>query len=294
MGSSRTSSRYPSPRLNPLGTKEKRKEGEANEECPSTSGSKTPKPTELKIFCIVDGEATAFSVKILSNCSVDELKQAIKAAKKNAFKDIDADQLTLYRVSIPDEDKTVVESEIVSKEALTIASMELWEIFNSELPRKTIHVFVKPPQRGQKRGRDNFEVDEGDETSSKRPKVEEDNLIKAIRAAGLSEKAIVDGRANLPRLTSKELVSVLENIGSRTSEANIFQAISRTASRLKRSSFGKADYVISSPPGTRLPVIDAQDLYVRKEFKDLYDLITKQFCNAEDDARNRIVVTGTA
>ncbi|ORZ05022.1 hypothetical protein BCR41DRAFT_191320 [Lobosporangium transversale] len=145
MGSSRTPSRCPSPRTEPYEKKERK--GEAKEESSSTNDPKILEPTELKIFCIVDGEATSFSVKILSNCSVDELKQVIKAAKKNAFKDIDADQLTLYRVSIPDEDKIVVESEIESKEALTVASRKLRDIFISELPEETIQVFVKPPQR---------------------------------------------------------------------------------------------------------------------------------------------------
>ncbi|KAF9896204.1 hypothetical protein BX616_007930, partial [Lobosporangium transversale] len=131
-----TSSRNVSPRSN------------LYEEGSSTSGPKIPERTELKIFCIVEGEATPFPVKIPSNCSVGELQQAIKARKSNAFKDIDADKLTLYKVSIPDEGNTVLESEIESKEALAIASMELWEIFTSELPRKTIHIFVKLPPQG--------------------------------------------------------------------------------------------------------------------------------------------------
>ncbi|ORZ08567.1 hypothetical protein BCR41DRAFT_146441 [Lobosporangium transversale] len=105
-------------------------------------------PLLLQLNCIVEGEATSFPVEIFCDKSVGMLKQAIKVAKKPELDHAAADKLTLYKVSIPDEDKTVVESEIVSKETLVPASMELWEIFNSELPRKTIHVFVKPPQRG--------------------------------------------------------------------------------------------------------------------------------------------------
>ncbi|KAG0351335.1 hypothetical protein BGX24_007882, partial [Mortierella sp. AD032] len=57
----------------------------------------------LTLFCLVDGEATsnAFSVKVPSSDTVDDLKELIKVKKAIAFSDIDADQLTLWRVSIP-------------------------------------------------------------------------------------------------------------------------------------------------------------------------------------------------
>ncbi|ORZ12933.1 hypothetical protein BCR41DRAFT_98142 [Lobosporangium transversale] len=135
MGKTRTPSRNASPRPKPY------------EECSSTSGPKISEPTELKIFCIVEGEATSFPVNTLSNRSVGELQQAIKAAKKPELDHVAADKLTLYKVSIPDEGKTIVESEIESKEALAIASKKLGNIFNSKLPDETIHIFVKlPPQ----------------------------------------------------------------------------------------------------------------------------------------------------
>ncbi|ORZ04304.1 hypothetical protein BCR41DRAFT_198942 [Lobosporangium transversale] len=122
-----------------------KKEG-ANEVSSSTNEPKSPEPAELKIFCIVDGEATSFPVKILSNSSVGELKQAIYP-NITVDPSVKPKDLTLYKVSIPDEGKTVVESEIESKEALTVASRELGDIFNSELPKETIHVLVKPPQK---------------------------------------------------------------------------------------------------------------------------------------------------
>ncbi|KAK3810466.1 MAG: hypothetical protein J3R72DRAFT_480919 [Linnemannia gamsii] len=58
----------------------------------------------LTLFCIVEGESVshAFKLKnIPSSDDVDDLKDAIKAKKTVAFSDIDADQLTLLRVSIP-------------------------------------------------------------------------------------------------------------------------------------------------------------------------------------------------
>ncbi|KAF9197144.1 hypothetical protein BGZ49_002584 [Haplosporangium sp. Z 27] len=53
------------------------------------------------LFCIVEGDSSPFSVKIASNESVDELKKAIKAEKAVLFSDVDADNLTLWRVEIP-------------------------------------------------------------------------------------------------------------------------------------------------------------------------------------------------
>ncbi|KFH63329.1 hypothetical protein MVEG_10739 [Podila verticillata NRRL 6337] len=60
----------------------------------------------LTLFCLIDGEAmfNAFSVKISSGDTVDDLKDLIKAKKTNDFSDLDADKLTLWRVSIPDDD----------------------------------------------------------------------------------------------------------------------------------------------------------------------------------------------
>ncbi|KAF9177171.1 hypothetical protein BGZ50_009045 [Haplosporangium sp. Z 11] len=53
-------------------------------------------------LCLVDGEATsnAFSVKIPSNDTVDDLKNLIKAKKTPRFDDITADELTLWRATV--------------------------------------------------------------------------------------------------------------------------------------------------------------------------------------------------
>ena len=57
----------------------------------------------LTLFCLVDGEATsnAFSIKIPSSGTVDDLKDLIKTKKVPEFDNIAADKLALWRVSIP-------------------------------------------------------------------------------------------------------------------------------------------------------------------------------------------------
>jgi hypothetical protein len=59
---------------------------------------------KLTLFCVVAGESAshAFKLKkIPSSDDVDDLKQRIKAEQSPDFDDIDANELTLWRVSIP-------------------------------------------------------------------------------------------------------------------------------------------------------------------------------------------------
>ncbi|KAF9308194.1 hypothetical protein BG003_011449, partial [Podila horticola] len=60
----------------------------------------------MSLFYLVDGEATsnAFPVEIESTKTIDDLKDLIKNKKTPRFDDIAADELTLWRVSIPDAD----------------------------------------------------------------------------------------------------------------------------------------------------------------------------------------------
>ncbi|KAF9310238.1 hypothetical protein BG003_008776, partial [Podila horticola] len=55
------------------------------------------------LFCLVDGEATsnAFPIEIMPTKTIGHLKDLIKVKKPNDFRDIDANNLTLWRVTIP-------------------------------------------------------------------------------------------------------------------------------------------------------------------------------------------------
>lgn len=59
---------------------------------------------DLTLLCLVDGEATSFPVDIKPTKTVEHLKGAIKAKKAPRFDDIAVDELTLWNVSIPDND----------------------------------------------------------------------------------------------------------------------------------------------------------------------------------------------
>ncbi|KAG0060064.1 hypothetical protein BGZ90_004177, partial [Linnemannia elongata] len=105
----------------------------------------------LTLFCLVDGEATsqAFSIDIDQTKTVDHLKDLIKTKKANNFGDVDADQLLLWRVSIPDDDDNdlpVLLDSVPEKKKLK-ATTRLLKVFDTELPDDTIHIIVqRPPQ----------------------------------------------------------------------------------------------------------------------------------------------------
>ncbi|KAF9119193.1 hypothetical protein BGX30_004020 [Mortierella sp. GBA39] len=108
----------------------------------------------LTLFCLVDGKATsnAFSIEIEQTKTVDHLKDLIKAKKTIDFNDIDAEQLTLWKVAIPDDDEDeevpILLSAVSTKDRKKLkATRELEEFFTEPPLKKTIHIIVqRPPQ----------------------------------------------------------------------------------------------------------------------------------------------------
>ena len=107
----------------------------------------------ITLFCLVDGEATsnAFSVKILSSGTVDDLKELIKTKKTNVFSNVDADQLTLWRVFHPvivaNKHQPVLLSSIDSAAELDPMD-EIADVFRGTPPKRAIHIIVQRPSPG--------------------------------------------------------------------------------------------------------------------------------------------------
>ncbi|KAI7826478.1 hypothetical protein BC939DRAFT_111021 [Gamsiella multidivaricata] len=105
----------------------------------------------LSLFCLVDGDSTPFSVDIDPSKTVDHLKDAIKIKKTPRFDDVAADELTLWRVSIPvvppKERKPVVLTEIPSSTELDPTD-DLSDVFKETPPKKTIHIIVQRLPQG--------------------------------------------------------------------------------------------------------------------------------------------------
>ncbi|KAG0344516.1 hypothetical protein BG004_004382, partial [Podila humilis] len=101
----------------------------------------------LALFCVVEGEATPFSVKVPSTDSVGDLKKAIKIEKANDFSDVDADKLKLWLVFIPvlpkKERKDIWLANVPSKEDLD--ETDIASVFAEAPLKKSIHVIVERP-----------------------------------------------------------------------------------------------------------------------------------------------------
>ncbi|KAF9580569.1 hypothetical protein BGW38_002721 [Lunasporangiospora selenospora] len=104
---------------------------------------------QLTLFCLVDGEVTsnAFSVKISSSDSVDDLRELIKSKKSH----VDANNLTLWCVSHPviaaNKRQPVLLSAIDSPAELEPTD-DIADAFPEAPPKKTIHIIVQRPPQG--------------------------------------------------------------------------------------------------------------------------------------------------
>ena len=109
---------------------------------------------QLNLFCLVDGEPTsrAFPINASLADTVGNLKDHIKAKNAVDFSDVDANKLTLWKVSIPmnaakKHDAVILDS-LDSKEEL-FPSDELSDIFGKTPPKGTAHIIVQRPPPGK-------------------------------------------------------------------------------------------------------------------------------------------------
>ena len=112
----------------------------------------------ITLFCSVHGESRrdVFSVEI-GNKSVSELKKAIKA-ERIEFANINASDLTLWKVSIPIDDNTdailgnfVLEDNKNGIRKLKNPTDDIFDVFevdSEKFVRKNIHVIVQPSVTG--------------------------------------------------------------------------------------------------------------------------------------------------
>ena len=108
----------------------------------------------LNLFCLVDGEGTsnAFFVKVASADTVGDLKKLIKTEKAPRFDDVAADELTLWRVSIPDnndyDEIPVVLDNVIKDQKELRATRKLSDVWKDKPPKETIHVIIQRPPPG--------------------------------------------------------------------------------------------------------------------------------------------------
>ena len=117
---------------------------------PVASSHKTPTTELVSLVCLIDGESTenAFVVDIESNKTVSHLREKIWEKNSQIFKNIDAAELILWAVSIPigdDSPQPNLEELNSGDKKKPFPGEEMQEAFPEPLPKKYIHVIVKPP-----------------------------------------------------------------------------------------------------------------------------------------------------
>ncbi|KAF9383388.1 hypothetical protein CPC16_008954 [Podila verticillata] len=110
----------------------------------STGTTPTTKIQQYTIFIIHNGQSTseAFSVKALSNETVDDVKKLIKIVRTPALDRIPADKLRLVRVDIPDDPATHYKHVSLTHSPLAVKR----SLRSTELLRD---VFIDPPEQGK-------------------------------------------------------------------------------------------------------------------------------------------------
>ncbi|KAF9150191.1 hypothetical protein BGX20_005771, partial [Mortierella sp. AD010] len=119
-------------------------------------------------------------------------------------------------------------------------------------------------------------------------------LVVAIEKAGFTKKAIIENEPDLSFLSMKERAKVLSFIGE-ASRNSSYHNITRTARELLSSKADMKEINVLTSPGDRdLPVVETVDLFIRDEYKRLYDHIISDFRIPTTVGRlNRFFITGT-
>ncbi|KAG0280680.1 hypothetical protein BGZ96_001467 [Linnemannia gamsii] len=168
------------------------------------------------------------------------------------------------------------------------ATNKLSMVFDAAFPEDTIRVVVQRPPPVAKRDR---EEDAG--LSFMRKRHRPHTLMDAIEDAGLAEVAVVDGESDLSRLDNKQRVVLLGCIGQEVDRTDAFYSLSSPAREFQGTNMKEMDK-ISAPHGTKLPVVNTKELYVRKAYKDLHQTIIDTFDNDRNEAQKHVVGTGTS
>jgi hypothetical protein len=103
----------------------------------------------LTLFCLVDGEFTsrAFSVKASARDTVDDLKKLIRIENAHDFNDLDAKKLTLWLVSVPDDDgDSAVTLDALHEKKKLHPRTYLFNLFPNGSGEDTYIIVQRPPQ----------------------------------------------------------------------------------------------------------------------------------------------------
>ena len=102
----------------------------------------------IKLFCLLKGNTPAvkhaFEVVIEADKSVSAFKEVIKAKKPLTFRDVEADEIKLWKVEIPDDRDSQLANPTLDVELLATRDVE--DYWTEKPPKRHIHVIVEPPE----------------------------------------------------------------------------------------------------------------------------------------------------
>jgi hypothetical protein len=114
------------------------------------------------IHCLIESEDNVFSVKLSSNETVEDLKEAIKIKGGQTLADVTAHNLKLYHVEILTHvpNATHIDADYVAEAREEMGKpqlppelknplRELVEVFKGTPPRRTLHIIVRIPSPAQ-------------------------------------------------------------------------------------------------------------------------------------------------
>ena len=101
----------------------------------------------ITLLCLVKGNTTAsaFPVDIEKDQLVGHLKKVIKAEQPQTFANVDAKDIKLWKVTIPDDQDDLLSNLILNDEPELLATREIGDYWTEKPPKRHIHVLVEPP-----------------------------------------------------------------------------------------------------------------------------------------------------
>lgn len=101
----------------------------------------------IRLYCLVRGESAdrAFPVDIYVSDLVGNLKELIKKKKSPRFDTIAADELTLWKVSIPDNGDNLLKNFTPKEDEKLRATWDIADYFPHQPAKKHIHIIVERP-----------------------------------------------------------------------------------------------------------------------------------------------------
>jgi hypothetical protein len=106
------------------------------------------KAIQLKLFVYVIGlGTTSFPIRINNSETVGDLREAVFEKIRPLVLGVEALQLTLYRVTLPDTGRKLAESASKAlQHELDVAACTLCEVFAEQPPPKTVNIVVVLPE----------------------------------------------------------------------------------------------------------------------------------------------------